>query len=197
MKRISFWLTTAAFSLMVLGMPAVASAQWGGNQNGGNNNGGYYGNGQYGNNGYGMDTRQTVKELKKRTKDFQRALEREVKNNRNRNYGRDDQMDRMAKDFKRSVDRLNDRFDQRRSNDVRQVIDMASQLDRMMGRNRFGYEVGNNWSAVRHNLDNLAQAYGIYNRNQRNDRNGRGGGWGNGNGNGNTRGGNMPNWWPF
>ena len=52
MNRVKNFITIAAFSFLVLGLPAMASAQYGQydpyGRNGGNNNGGY-GNGSYGN----------------------------------------------------------------------------------------------------------------------------------------------------
>jgi hypothetical protein len=183
MKRISFWVATAAFSLMVLGLPSIASAQYR-DPNGGYNNGGYYGNGRYGN----VDTRQTVKQLKKSAKDFQKSLDRELDRSRYNRTQREDQLNGMAKQFRQSVNRINDRYDQRNINDIRRALDMASQLDRALARHRLGGNVQYSWQSVRYNLDSLAQSYGIYNNN-RNDRNGR---WGNGNNRG-----NMPSWWPF
>src|SRR5436309_7787248 len=93
MNKIKRLIAGSAFALIVLGLPAIALAQYGGYDPNGRNNGGYdpygrnnggydpygrnnggydpYGrngqNGQYGN--YG-DTRSTIRDLKNRARDF-------------------------------------------------------------------------------------------------------------------------------
>ena len=64
MNRVKILITISAFSLLVLCLPAIASAQYGGYGNGGYNNGGY------GNNGYYGDIRSTIRDLKNRSKNF-------------------------------------------------------------------------------------------------------------------------------
>src|SRR5207253_6454899 len=89
MNRIKSLIAVGAFSLLVLGIPAIASAQYNGQydpygRNGGYNNGGYnnggYGNngnyGSYGNNGYYGDSRGTLRDLKKGSNDFHREVDR-------------------------------------------------------------------------------------------------------------------------
>ena len=65
MNRFNILITIAAFSLMVLGLPAIASAQYGGYDPYGRNGG--YNNGRYGNNGNYGDMRSTVRNLKSRS----------------------------------------------------------------------------------------------------------------------------------
>src|SRR5438067_10494079 len=89
MNRIKSLIAVGAFSLLVLGIPAIASAQYNGQydpygRNGGYNNGGYnnggYGNngnyGAYGNNGYYGDIRGALRDLKQRSNDFHREVDR-------------------------------------------------------------------------------------------------------------------------
>src|SRR6266487_759216 len=80
MNRIKSLITVGAFSLLVLGIPAIASAQYNGQydpygRNGGYNNGGYN-NGNYGNNGYYGDVRGILRDLKQRSNDFHREVAR-------------------------------------------------------------------------------------------------------------------------
>src|SRR5262245_13725974 len=92
MNRVRNFLSIAAFSLMVLGLPAIASAQYGypnGQYDPYGRNGGY-GNGQYGNYGYGGDIRSAVRELKDLSRRFEKDLDRSPiysKNNNNGRYG--------------------------------------------------------------------------------------------------------------
>jgi hypothetical protein len=78
MTRIKTYLAVAAFSLLVLGLPAIASAQWRDRDDdynrGGYGNGGY-GNGGYGNNNYYGNIRSTVQNLKIRAKNFERLTD--------------------------------------------------------------------------------------------------------------------------
>ena len=85
MTRIKTYLAVAAFSLLVLGLPAIASAQWRDRDDdynrGGYGNGGY-GNGGYGNNTYYGNIRSTVQNLKIRAKNFERLTERQYRGSR-------------------------------------------------------------------------------------------------------------------
>lgn len=211
MNKIKGFITISAFSLLVLCLPAIASAQYGngGYGNGGYNNGGYnnggYNNGHYGN--YG-NTKQVVKDLKNKAKDFQRQLDRDLDHSRYNGSRREDQINSLAKDFKNAVNRLNN-SDNQNSNEVNQVLQIASQIDRSTGRGMSGNSQ-NIWNGIRYDLNQLRQSNGNYNNNN-NGRGNNNGGWnnggygnGNGNGNGNRNGNgrgnnnnNRPSWWPF
>ena len=200
MNRVKNLITIAAFSLVVLGLPAMASAQYGQydpyGRNGGNNNGGY-GNGSYGN----MSS--TVRNLKNRARDFQRQLDRDLDRSRYNGTRREDQMNDLAKRFKSAVDRLdsngyyggsgnyNDRNRSNRGDDeLRRVFDAASQIERSIGRSNASFQSQNIWSGIRNDLQTLSRGYG--NNNSRGNNNG---GWGNTRGNTNRNG--LPSWWPF
>ena len=132
MKKFKNIIAVSAFSLMVLALPAIASAQWGGN-NGGYPNGGYP-NGSYGNTGrYGGNLENVADRLKDRSRDFERQVDREFRNNgrynngqygntgilgtifggggmNNRGYGNDN-IKRMAEDFRRAAADFENRTD--------------------------------------------------------------------------------------
>ncbi|PYS86161.1 MAG: hypothetical protein DMF62_16765 [Acidobacteria bacterium] len=132
MKKFKNIIAVSAFSLMVLALPAIASAQWGGN-NGGYPNGGYP-NGSYGNTGrYGTNLENVADRLKDRSRDFERQVDREFRNNgrynngqygntgilgtifggggmNNRGYGNDN-IKRMAEDFRRAAADFENRTD--------------------------------------------------------------------------------------
>ena len=119
MNKIKNIIAISAFSLMVLALPAVATAQWGGNNypNRGNNRGGNYGGNLEG----------VAQRLKERSRDFERQVDRDRGgyNNRggilggilngginggNRGYG-NDRIKRLAEDFRRAADQFENRVD--------------------------------------------------------------------------------------
>jgi len=99
MNRIKNLLAVSIFSLLILGIPALASAQsrdrdYDDDDNrygnyGGYNNGGYN-NGNYGN------SRSAIRDLKRHAKDFQRQLDRDLDNSRYNGTRREDQMNEIA-----------------------------------------------------------------------------------------------------
>jgi hypothetical protein len=188
MTRTKFFTAIFAMALTAIALPAIASAQYGQRDpysRGGYGNGGYYGNGQYGNNGYYGDTRSTLRDLKQRASQLQRSIDRELDRSRYNGSYREDQVNQLAKDFKNAVGDLDNSYNNRNDNEVRRVMNMASQLDRAIGQARLSYQVMNQWQAIRNDLRMLGIGYG----------NGRG--RGNGRyGNGGYNGG-KPNWWPF
>src|SRR6187200_1892842 len=102
MRSIKNWLVAAAFSIMILGIPAVSSAQYGQNDP-------YNRNGRYGQNaGYGNygDMRNVVRSLKTRTRVFERQLDRDLDNSRIDGTRREEQIMSLAHDFRNAVDRL-------------------------------------------------------------------------------------------
>lgn len=185
MNRIKNFITLAALSLMVLALPAIASAQYRDRDDDDYNrrNGGYYGNGQYGQSG---DMRSIVRNLKNRTKDFQRELDRDLDRSRYNSTYQEDEINDLVKEFRDAVNDL-DNNDRQNSNEINRVLDLGRQVDRVMNRLRLGYNTENLWQVIRRDLDALGND-GYDNRNRRN-RNGNGR-WGKG-------GINKPTWWPF
>ena len=189
MNRIKSLIGIGAFSLLILGLPAIASAQW---------NGGYggYGNGGYGNGGYGNgNVRSVVRNLKNKAERFENAVDRyddrnDNRNNRggwgnwggwgnNNNYGGN--LENLADQFKNAADDLEDAFGQGRNlnnsaDEARRVLDLASAIDNELNnsRGRRGNLFGQ-WNSMRQELNVIAQTYGYYNN--RNGRGNRNGGW--------------------
>ncbi len=186
MKRINILISTAAFALLLLGLPAIASAQYGQYDPYGRNGG--YNNGQYGNNGNYGDMRSTLRDLKSRSKQLQKQIDRELDRGRYNGSNREDQVNDLARSFKDAVNDLDSSYYNRNDNEVRRVMDTASQLDRAISRSDLSYNVQNQWSAIRNDLRRLGIGYGNNNNRGRGNR-----GWGNNNGGWN----NKPNWWPF
>lgn len=178
----------SVFSFLVLCLPAIASAQYSGQNHPCGRNGGY-GNGQYGNYGSYGDTRSTLRDLKNRSRELQRQIDRELDYSRLNGSRREDQINEVARRFKDAVGDIDNSYNNRRDNDMRRVLDLASQLDRAISRSGLSYNVKNNWSGIRNALQVLGNGYG-YNNNNRSPRNSRYPQ----NGNGRN---NRPSWWPF
>jgi len=201
MNKIKNLIVFTAFSLLVLGLPAIASAQYYPNDPYGRN-GGYndpYGrNGGYSNGGYG-DQRSVIRNLKSRTREFTRQLDRDLDRGRMNGTRREDQINEIANRFRDAVNDIdnNGYYDNRRgtyggNNEMRRVFDLAAQIERSISRANISYQTRNLWSAVRNDLQSLSGGYYTNNNNRGNGN--RNGGWGN---NRNTGRNGLPSWWPF
>jgi len=170
---------TGAFALLFLGVPAIASAQYGQYDPYGRNGG--YDNGRYGNNG---DMRSTLRDLKSRSRQLERQIDRELDRGRYNGSSREDQVNDLASRFKDAVNDLDSSYYNRNDNEGRRVMQTASQLDRAISRTGLSYNVMNQWSAIRNDLQTLGIGYNNRGRVNR--------------GRGNNSGGyNQPSWWPF
>src|SRR5687767_10725472 len=191
MKNIRNWVTLGVFSLLVLGIPAIANAQWRDrdrdrdryeDRNRGYNNNGAYGN--YGN------MNNVVRSLKERTREFVRQLDRDLDYSRTNGTRREDQINQQADRFRDAVNRINNNGNNnnwgRRDNNIERALQIGAQLDRSVSRVRLSYQSQALWSSIRQDLQMLGNGYGYDTRNNRGNRTG--GGWNNG---------RMPSWWPF
>jgi hypothetical protein len=190
MRNIKNWITLGAFSLLVLGMPAIASAQYGGydpygrDDRYGRQNDPYYNRGgNYGN----MSV--VVRSLKDRTREFVRQLDRDLDRSRMNGTRREDQINAQAKHFRNAVNRINNNNNNnwgRRDNNIERALQMGAELDRSISRVRLSYQSQALWQGISRDLQMLGNGYGYDTRNNRGNRSG--GGWNNG---------RMPTWWPF
>src|SRR5688572_29510857 len=114
MNKIKNIIAISAFSLMVLALPAVATAQYGGN-NRGNFPGGMYGGNR--------NLEGVAQRLRDRSRDFERQVDRERFGNRggilggiltggigNRGYN-NNRLRNLAEDFRKAADQFEDRVD--------------------------------------------------------------------------------------
>ena len=123
MNRIKNLAAVFAFSLLILALPAIASAQWRNDRN----------NDNYGNNRNNRNLQSTIKNLKNRAKRFERTVDRSLDNSRYDDRNREDRINELAEDFKNAADDLDDNYDNRRdynssSDEVRRVLQLGSQL---------------------------------------------------------------------
>lgn len=172
MNRIKNLIGIAVFSLMVLALPSVASAQWRDRDYGrnGSNNTGYYGN-----------IRQNIQNIRNRAKTFERLANRNDDRwgRNNGNYGNN--LDGLARSFRSAIEDLsraynNGRNQNRSDDEARRVLDIGSQISQELYRSRSGNDMRYEWNEINNDLDVIAAAYGYNNdgryRNNRN-RNGR------------------------
>jgi hypothetical protein len=173
MNRFKNLLAVFAFSLLILGLPTLASAQWRDNDD--------YGNDRYRNNrNYNRgNLRSAINRLANRAEVFERRLDRELDRSRYDNRNREDRLNRLANDFTRAAERLEDEFDGGRDagdsyDEAQRVLQLGRQLDNALSRARLSGYAMNDWNAIRQDLNTIANAYGSNNRNRRrNGNNGR------------------------
>lgn len=168
MNRIKNLAAIFAFSLLILALPAVASAQWRNDRNDRNNR-----NDDYENSRYNRNLQSAVRNLKNGAKRFEKTVNRAIDRDYN-NRNNDDRINDLAEDFRNATNRLDDNYDNRsdynrNSDEVRRVLQLGSQLDRAISRARLNYNVQNEWNQIRQDLRVLADSYN-YNYNNRNNR---------------------------
>lgn len=172
MNRYKSLVAVFAFALLVLSLPVIASAQWRDNRR---NDDDYYGN-----NRSNRNLNATIRNLKNRSREFERRLDRELDRSRIDGTRREDQLNAMASDFARAADRLDREYDNRRDyrnsqDEARRVLQLGSQLDRALSRGRLGNNVQRDWYRIRQDLRILSNAFGGYYNDDdyRNNRRGR------------------------
>ena len=157
-----------AFALLILTLPTIASAQWRNDRD----NDDYRNDRRNGN--YNRNLQATIKNLKNRSNQFERRIDRELDNSRYDNRNREDRINQIARDFANAADDLDDEYDGRRDyqdsyDEAQRVLQLGNQLDRALRRVRLSNNVQNDWNRISQDLNVLANAYN-YNNNNRNNR---------------------------
>lgn len=191
MNRFRNTIALAIFSLLILALPNLASAQYQNNRN----DDGYYGNNNNNRNNNNRNLQSTVKNLKNHSREFARRLDRELDRSRYNDRNREDRLLQMAQNFQSAAESLDNSYDNRsdysRSQDeARRVLQLGSQLQRAISRAQISNNVNSDWARVSQDLQVLANAYNYnnnrggynrngdydndddYNRNNQNNRNG-------------------------
>ncbi|MEO6589069.1 MAG: hypothetical protein ABIP06_07055 [Pyrinomonadaceae bacterium] len=171
MNRFKNLVAVFAFALLVLSLPAIASAQYRDNRR----NDDYYGN-----NGSNRNLNSTIKNLKNRSREFARRLDRELDRSRIDGSRREDRLNSLANDFTHAAKHLDESYDNRSDyrnsqDEARQLLQIGSQLDSALSRKRLNSNIQNDWNRIRQDLRTLSSAFGGYNNddNYRNNRRGR------------------------
>jgi predicted RNase H-like nuclease (RuvC/YqgF family) len=182
MNRFRNLIGVFAFALLILTLPVAASAQY---RNDRNDDDYYYRNDRrdnrrnddYNRNGnYNRNLQATIKNLKNRSKQFERQVDRALDRSRYDDRNREDRINQLAGDFADAAKRLDDEYDNRRDynnsyDEAQRVLQLGNQLDRAISRARLNGNVQNDWYRIRQDLNVLANAYNYDNRNNRNNRN--------------------------
>jgi hypothetical protein len=94
---------------------------------------------------------------------FRNGLDSSLDRSRRDGTRAEDNINAFVRDFDSSVGHLRNQFNGRRSvaADVEDVLQKAATIDDFMERSRATSGAGNDWSAVRSDLDELATAYGV------------------------------------
>ncbi|HMQ02531.1 MAG TPA: hypothetical protein PKD26_01265 [Pyrinomonadaceae bacterium] len=177
MNKLKWLVATSALSLLILGLPAIASAQW---------NGGYGNSGPYNSN---YNLKPTVKNLKEKAKSFERSVDRmddRWNDRRSGPWGQGNNsqslrnLERLSTDFRKAADELEKRYGNGRNLNnsaphARRVIDIAMQIDREINASRGRGNLQGQWNSMRHELNMVAHVYGYNPRGP--GRNDRGGNW--------------------
>lgn len=191
MNRIKNLIAFSAFSLLILGLPAIASAQWRDRDRDDDYDRGGYGRNQ----GRYNQLDSVIRNLENRAKRFENQMDRA--DNDNDDYGqygrrnrRSDNLEELSDRFVNAAKRLDDEYDDRGDfnssrDEAQRVLDIGSQIGRVLSRSRNDNYLYNEWNGIENDLRIIANAYGMRydggnNRNNRgNGRNngGGGGGW--------------------
>jgi len=94
---------------------------------------------------------------------FRSSLDSALDRSRLNDTDREDDINSFVKEFDQEVKRLHDRFDDHKSvaADVQSVLDRAARIDGFMHRRGLSGKAQNEWSALKANLDQLAEAYTV------------------------------------
>ncbi|HBR56829.1 MAG TPA: hypothetical protein DEA22_05075 [Blastocatellia bacterium] len=200
MKKVTYLFAIATLSIVVLGLPAISSAQGRGRDRdrnddyygtGRDRNDDYYGNGRNDRRGnrdvrFNRNLNGTVKSLRNRSSNFEKMVDRlnDRRDDRRDNgrFGRFgsrdlDRLETLAERFKSAAKKLDNSYDDRgdfnkSEDEVRRVLDLGSQIENEMYRVRGDRGLDAEWNRIQSDLRVLANAYG-YNFNGRGNNRGR------------------------
>jgi hypothetical protein len=185
MKSIRNLIAVGAFSLLVLGLPAIASAQY---RDRDRNDDDYGRRGGYGRNngGYNQDLNSVIRNLENRASRFEDQMDRTDSrygnNNRNRGGNRVDNLEELSDRFVNAAKRLDREYDGRGDyrnsrDEAQRVLEIGSQISRALSRSRGDNYLYNEWNGIESDLRIIANAYGLRFNDNRNNGRGNGGGW--------------------
>lgn len=106
---------------------------------------------------------QILHRIEEQSGKFRSSLDSALDRSRLDDTNREDNINAFVSEFDQEVKRLHDRFDDRKSvaADVQAVLDRAARIDNFMRRRGLTGRAQNEWSALRANLDQLAEAYSV------------------------------------
>ena len=115
---------------------------------------------------YRLNDKQVKKlmaQLKKDTGKFRKSFDSSLDRSRLNGTNREDDINRLLKNYEDATERLYSRFKDDKSvgADVEAVLDGAAEIDRFMTRRLASEKAERDWSAVRQDLRQLADAYNV------------------------------------
>jgi hypothetical protein len=107
-----------------------------------------------------------VRRVEDRVDNFVKNLDRSLDRSRINNKNREDWLNGRARDLERATDELSREFGRRDAwienlDEVRNCLNIASDIDRNMRNRRFGAASKTNWNRVRFELKTLADVYNM------------------------------------
>lgn len=165
MSRIKNLLGIFAFSLLILGLPALVAAQGGNRRNDRDrdNNNWYNAN----------QLKDTIKHLKSDTKDFVKFVDKDLDKSKYDGSRREDSLNNLALQLRDAASRLESRFNGRNldnsENEANEVLRLARRVDGAMRRVQLSPNVEAYWKNIDRQLDQVARAYRRNNRGWRNN----------------------------
>lgn len=155
-------LTYAAVALFALLLPmSTASAQW---------NDPWWSRNRRQDDRYGRGydqrgLRDAIRRVADRSDDFQDRLDSALDHSRYDDTRREDRINNIGREFRDAARRLRDRYREndpyRSQSEARQLLSIASRIDRFLSRNRLDSRVEGEWNRLRYDLNVIANAYGM------------------------------------
>ena len=104
-----------------------------------------------------------IRQVEKQSDSFRKSLHDALNRSRFDKTRREEDINDYVKEFSKQTSRLHDNFDHHKSTapDVETVLDRAARIDVFMSRHPLTARAQRDWSALRANLDELAQAYNV------------------------------------
>ena len=177
MKRFTKIASIFALSLVVLALPAVASAQWRDRDRDDDYNGRNDDN--YRNGRYNRNINGTIQSLRNRARNFERRLDRRDDRRDDDRWGQrntrydNNNLEQLADRFVRATNDLANEYrhsrDLRESRDeARRVLDIGSQIESILYNSRSNRNVSNDWNHISNDLRIIADTYRLnYNNRSR------------------------------
>lgn len=109
------------------------------------------------------EIRNLIQRVETQTDSFSRNLENALDRSAINGTAREDEINRLVRDFEYATDQLRTRVESRQaiSNEARTVLDRAALINRFLLTNRLDARVDQDWQLVRADLDRLATAFNL------------------------------------
>lgn len=106
---------------------------------------------------------QIMRAVERRSETFRTSLDAALDRGRLDGTQTEDEINRLVSEFTGATDNLRERFNNRRSvaGDVENVLNRAGGIDAFVRRNRLTVRAQNDWTALKTDLDRLANAYEV------------------------------------